>query len=123
MAKKVKDKKPINVIDLKIADASDEELIAILEVRKKYTQEKRNILITGLIYIAEADGDYTVFEKRVIESIACTLGFNQEKLDAISNEIQGKPASDLFTAIKNTKFRDSGKSPASLGFRRRKRSQ
>lgn len=107
MAKKVKDKKPINVIDLKIADASDEELIAILEVRMKYTQEERNILITGLIYIAEADGDYTVFEKRVIESTACTLGFNQEKLDAISNEIQGKPASDLFTAIKNTKFRDS----------------
>lgn len=52
MAKKVKDKKPINVIDLKIADASDEELIAILEVRKKYTQEERNTLITGLIYIA-----------------------------------------------------------------------
>lgn len=83
MAKKVKDKKPINVIDLKIADASDEELIAILEVRKKYTQEERNTLITGLIYIAEADGDYTVFEKRVIESTACTLGFNQEKLGYI----------------------------------------
>ena len=52
MAKKGKEKKPINVIDLKIADASDEELIAILEVRKKYTQEERNTLITGLIYIA-----------------------------------------------------------------------
>ena len=107
MAKKGKEKKPINVIDLKIADASDEELIAILEVRKKYTEEERNTLITGLIYIAEADGDYTVFEKQVIESTACTLGFNQEKLDAISNEIQNKPASDLFTAIKNIKFRDS----------------
>ena len=107
MAKKGKENKPINVIDLRIADASDEELTAILEVRKKYSEEERNTLITGLIYIAEADGDYSAFEKQIVESTACTLGFNQEKLDAISGDIRGKSSSALFTAIKNTKFRDS----------------
>ena len=107
MAKKEKGKKPVNVIDLKIADASDDELKAILEVRKKYSDAERKTLITGLIYIAETDGEYSEFEKQIIESTACTLGFNQEKLDGISEEITGKAAADIFSTIKNAKFRDA----------------
>ena len=59
---KVKDKKTVNVIELKIADASDDELKAILEIRKKYSDEERKTLVTGLIYIAETDGEYSDFE-------------------------------------------------------------
>ena len=58
MAKKEKGKKPVNVIDPRIADASDDELIAILEVRKKYSEDERNTLIRGLLFIAKTDGDY-----------------------------------------------------------------
>ena len=107
MAKKEKGKKPVNVIDLRIADASDDELIAILEVRKKYSEDERNTLIRGLIFIAKTDGDYSAFERQVIESTACTLGINQEKLDSIANEISDKSPADLFSPIKSAKFRDS----------------
>lgn len=107
MAKKENGKNPVNVIDLRIADASDDELKAILDVRKKYSEKDRNTLLKGLIFIAMIDNDYSPFEKQIIESTACTLGFNQERLDAISNEIIGKFPEDLFSNIKNTKFRDS----------------
>ena len=107
MAKKEKGKKPVNVIDLRIADASDDELIAILEVRKKYSEDERNTLIRGLLFIAKTDGDYSAFERQVIESTACTLGINQEKLDSIANEISDKSPADLFSPIKSAKFRDS----------------
>ena len=105
MAKK-EEKQLVNVIDLKIADASDEELKAILEARKKYNQEERLLLVKGLVFIAETDGDYSSFEKQVVESTACTLGINRDKLDAIYVEIRGKSAAGLFTTIKNKKFRD-----------------
>lgn len=107
MAKKEKGKKPVNVIDLRIADASDDELIAILEVRKKYSEDERNTLIRGLVFIAKTDGDYSAFERQVIESTACTLGINQEKLDIIANEISDKSSAVLFSRIKNAKFRDA----------------
>lgn len=107
MAKKEKGEQPVNVIDLRIADASDDELKAILEVRKKYSVEERKTLITGLIYTAGTDGEYSEFEKQLVESTACTLGFNQEKLDEIAEEISGKAAADLFSVIKSAKFRDS----------------
>ena len=106
MAKKAKQEKPVNVIDLKIADATDGELEAILEVRKKYTEEERRTLIKGLIYISNADNDYSEFEKKVVESTACTLGINQEKLDSLSDEIRDKTAVELFPTLKNKKFRD-----------------
>ena len=107
MPKKEKGKRPVNVIDLKIADASDDELIAILEIRKKYNEEERNTLIKGLLYISRLDGDYSDFEQQLIESTACTLGINQEKLNKISEEINGQTATNLFSPIKNSKFRDT----------------
>ena len=66
MAKK--EMKPTNVIDLTIADASDEDLRAILEVRKKYDKDERVQLIKGLVYVAQIDGDYSEFEKEIVES-------------------------------------------------------
>ena len=54
-----KQNEPINIIDLKIADASDDELKSILEVRKKYDKDERATLIKGLIFIAEIDGEYS----------------------------------------------------------------
>ena len=72
MIKKGKEKKFISVIDLRIADASDDELKAVLDIRKQYSLDERNTLIKGLIHIAKADDDYSTFEKQVVESTACT---------------------------------------------------
>ena len=85
-----KEKPQTKVIDLKIADATDEELKAILEVRKKYSIDERNTLIKGLVYIAQTDGEYSAFEKEVVESTACTLGINKQLFDELSDEIGGK---------------------------------
>ena len=105
--KKMKKEKLVNIIDLKVADATDDELKAILDVRKKYNEEERNILIKGLLYISRADGDYSDYEREVVESTACTLGINLEKLDAISDEVSEKTVEELFSKTKSTKFRDS----------------
>lgn len=105
MAKK--ETKPINVIDLTIADASDEDLRAVLEVRKKYDNNERIQLIKGLAYIAQIDGDYSEFEKEIVESTSCTLGINRDKLAEIFDEIENKTADELFTLIKNAKFKES----------------
>ena len=43
MTKSEKKKQATHAIDLKIADATDDELKAILEVRKKYTQSQKLI--------------------------------------------------------------------------------
>ena len=106
MAKKEKAKTQVSVIDMKVADATDDELKAILEVRKKYSIDERTTLIKGLVYIANTDGDYSAFEKEVVESTACTLGVNQESLDEMSDEVSGKTAKELFSAIKSKRFRD-----------------
>ncbi|MDO4177186.1 MAG: TerB family tellurite resistance protein [Bacillota bacterium] len=106
MAKKEKEKKQVNVIDLKIADASDDELKAILEARKKYSDDERSTLIKGLLYVANVDGDYSEFEKQVVESTACTLGINQKKLEALSVEIKDRTMADLFATTKSKKFKE-----------------
>lgn len=106
MTKSEKKMQATHAIDLKIADATDDELKAILEVRKKYTQEERLTLIQGLVLIAEKDGDYSSIEKQVIESTACTLGINRERLEVLSTEIKGKTSTDLFSEIKSKRFRD-----------------
>ena len=105
--KKMKKEKLVNIIELKVADATDDELKAILDVRKKYNEEERNILIKGLLYISRADGDYSDYEREVVESTACTLGINLEKLDAISDEVSEKTVEELFSKTKSTKIRDS----------------
>lgn len=105
MAKK--EMKPTNVIDLTIADASDEDLRAILEVRKKYDKDERVQLIKGLVYVAQIDGDYSEFEKEIVESTSCTLGINRDKLDEIFDEIRNKASNVLFTPIKNAKFKEA----------------
>ena len=107
MAKKEKMNNPVNAIDLKIADATDDELKAILEIRSKYNKAERHMLIKGLLHIAETDGDYSAYEKQVVESTACTLGINQEQLEAISGKISDRTSAELFSPIKNTKFRDA----------------
>lgn len=105
MAKK--EIKPTNVIDLTIADASDEDLRAILEVRKKYDKDERVQLIKGLVYVAQIDGDYSEFEKEIVESTSCTLGIDRDKLDEIFDEIRNKASNELFTPIKNAKFKEA----------------
>lgn len=107
MAKKEKEEKTINVIDLKIADASDDELKAILEIRKKYSEDERNALIKGLIYIAGTDGDFSAFERQVVESTACTLGIHKEKLEQITDEVSNMTAAEIFSTVKTAKFKES----------------
>lgn len=102
-----KQNKPISVIDLKIADASDDELKDVLEVRKKYDESERVTLIKGLVYIAEIDGEYSDYEKQVVEGTACTLGINQEKLKSILDEVESKTANELFIPIKSARFREA----------------
>ena len=106
MDKKRKEKKAIDVINLKVADATDEELKAILDVRKKYNQDERDILVRGLLFIAAADGEYAALEKQIVESTSCTLGINQDKLGEISSEIYGKESKELFSTIKGGRFRE-----------------
>ncbi len=106
MAKKEKERKPVNVVNLKIADATDDELKAVLKVRRQYDEEERKILVKGLFFIAEADGDYSSFENQVVESTACTLGINWEKMSALFDEVRDKEAEEVFSPIKSKSFRE-----------------
>ena len=43
----------------------------------------------------------------IVESTSCTLGINRDKLEKIFDEIENKTANELFTLIKNAKFKES----------------
>ena len=93
-------------VDLRVADATDEELKAIIEVRKRYAPEDRETLIKGLIYISRADGEYADYEKQIVESTACSLGINREKIDSLFEETAGRKYWEIFSVISNTRFRE-----------------
>lgn len=82
-----KDATYVKYYDMKIADLTDEELKAIIDIRKKYSEEERIVLIKGLYYISMADGEYADFEREMLESTACTLGYNTEKTNSIIKDI------------------------------------
>ena len=101
-------KKKYKPIDVKVADMSDEELNAIIQLRKKIDKpEKREAYIRGLYYISNVDSDYSEAEKALVEGSACALGINREKLDEIISDMESnkKPVS-TFSAIGDKKFKD-----------------
>ena len=83
-------------IDMKIADASDEDLEEILRLRKKVLYEPDRIrFVKGLYYIAAADNAYSEEEKKLVEGSACAFGINKEELDEILQELDEEPESVL----------------------------
>lgn len=79
----MKEIKDIKSIETKLADVSDESLEEIIAVRKKYAVKERELLIKCLFYISNIDNNYSDIEREVVESTACTLGYNKEKLDKL----------------------------------------
>lgn len=76
-------------IDMRIVDASDEELRSILSLRDKFWElQDRPLYVKGLYYIAVADSDYSEDERALVEGVACALGVNEETLDGIKNEVE-----------------------------------
>ena len=80
--------KTTNPIEMKLADATDECLEEIVSVRKKYKEKEREFLIKSLYYTSNIDSDYSEVEKSVVESTACTLGFNKEKLNDLVKDLK-----------------------------------
>ena len=68
------DQMTFSLSNVSLADLSDEQLLSIIEMRQKYSEEERRQLIRGLYYIALIDGDYSVGEKEFVENTAIALG-------------------------------------------------
>ncbi|MBR3117641.1 MAG: TIGR02452 family protein [Oceanobacillus sp.] len=101
------DKTYVKYYEMKIADLSDDELKAILDIRKKYSEEERVELIKGLYFISLADGEYSDFEREMVESTACTLGYNTKKLESITANISiDSDPKYLFSDVK-PKFKET----------------
>jgi|GEM_PF-1344672 len=105
MMKNTKDLKPI---DAKVADLKDEDLKAIIELRKKISEQKeRESYIKGLLYISLVDNDYSEEEQIIVEGTACALGINDEKLKQLTAEIVDNVyAINTFTVAGNKKFKE-----------------
>lgn len=76
-------------IDMRIVDASDEELRSIVLLRDRFWDlQDRTLYVKGLYYISTADSDYSEDEKALVEGVACALGVNQETLEDIKHEVE-----------------------------------
>ena len=81
-----------NPIDMKVADATDSTLEAIVQLRKKIEkQEERLGFVRGLYYISLVDADYTDDEKALVEGTACALGINESTLTYMEHEVNEDP--------------------------------
>lgn len=79
-------------IDMRIVDATDDDLRAIQDLRFKFWNvEDRPLYVKGLYYISLADSDYSADERTLVEGVACALGVNEEALEEIKNEIVEDP--------------------------------
>lgn len=79
-------------LDMRIVDATDDDLIAIQDLRSKLRNvEDRPIYVKGLYYISLADSQYSEEEKALVEGIACALGVNEDTLEEIKREIEEDP--------------------------------
>ncbi|ACV21369.1 Uncharacterised protein [Slackia heliotrinireducens] len=85
-----------NPIDMKVADASDETLEAIIQLRKKIkNKEERLGFVKGLYYISLVDTDYTEDEKALVEGTACALGINESTLAYMEHEVNNDPDASI----------------------------
>lgn len=95
-------------MDMRVVDATDEELQAIQDLRFKFwNKEDRPIYVRGLYYISLADTEYTEDERALVEGVACALGVNEEKLEDIRRDIEEDPnkALSLISALSSGKLR------------------
>lgn len=95
-------------IDLKVADASDEDLESILQLRKRVgSLAERTGFLKGLYYISVADSAYSEEEKALVEGTACALGVNVAGLEAIAEEVATDPEAAIWSlsVTGNKKFR------------------
>lgn len=97
----------IKATDQSISNVSDDELKAIMEVRKRYTPEERVRLIRGLLYIAACDGEVSPLEKEVVNSTAFTLGIDTNTIANLENETLSMTPSDIFGEFKGAKIKES----------------
>ena len=85
-----------NPINMMVADADDQTLEAVIQLRKKVgSQEERLGFVKGLYYISLVDADYTGDEKALVEGTACALGINESTLTYMEHEINDDPDASI----------------------------
>ena len=97
-----------NPIDMKVADADDETLEAIIQLRKKIGKAGERIaFVKGLYYISLVDADYTEDEKALVEGAACALGVNESTLTYMEHGVNDDPQASIesFATAGDKKFR------------------
>lgn len=95
-------------IGMKVVDATDDTLEAIVQLRKKVSkQEERIGFVKGLYYISLMDANYTEDEKTLVEGTACALGINESTLTCMEHEINEDPDSSIesFATAGGKKYR------------------
>lgn len=97
-------------IDMRIVDATDEDLRAIQDLRFKFwNQEDRPLYVKGLYWISLIDSDYSEDERALVEGTACALGVGEDALKEIEDEIASNPDGALasLSSISSGKLRNS----------------
>ena len=97
-----------NPIDVKVSDINDEELEAIIKLRKKISSDEERIAyIQGLYYISTVDADYSDVEKSIVEGTAGALGINEEGLaDLTAALTSSKNPIGIFSEVGSKKFKE-----------------
>lgn len=98
-------KSPINI---RVADADDETLEAVIQLRKKIDSEEERLgFVKGLYYISLVDSDYSEDEKALVEGTACALGINEPTLAYMEQEVNDDPEAsiDSFATAGSRKYR------------------
>lgn len=97
-------------IDMKIVEATDEDLQAIQDLRFKFWHhEDRPLYVKGLYWISLIDSDYSNDERTLVEGVACALGVNEDALKDMEDEITSDPKGSLasLSSISSGKLRHS----------------
>ena len=98
-------KSPINI---RVADADDETLEAVIQLRKKIGGEQERLgFVKGLYYISLVDSDYSEDEKALVEGTACALGINEPTLAYMEQEVNDDPEASIesFATAGSRKYR------------------
>lgn len=98
-------KSPINI---RVADADDETLEAVIQLRKKIDGEEERLgFVKGLYYISLVDSDYSEDEKALVEGTACALGINEPTLAYMEREVNDDPEASIesFATAGSRKYR------------------
>ena len=95
-------------IDMKVVDATDEALDAIVRLRKSIgSPEARIGFVRGLYFISCVDSVYSDEEKALVEGTACALGVGESALASIADDMKAHPESFAasFATAGNKKYR------------------